>query len=350
MNWEWNWKSILIIAATVLLFVGTNAGQYYAIWKPKQADMKAEYEGKLTDMKVEYEGELASLQEQINRIGPLVNIWTIRDGGQSLYPGKEIQYEDLEQRKIPESLLVPSLILEPDTVVGKYYRVSLEAGTPLSMDLVMEQPVDDTTREYDVVAGIMPIGLRVGDYVDFRIVYPLGEDYIVLPHKRIQAINEKSVKLLLNETEIHFYQAALIDYFLSKDKGAALYMTKYLEPGIQQPASQFYAIPKNIEAIMLADPNIAKSPNDQINDPIRSMIEIGNSIVSDEVGGKINSGRGAILGAIEGGAAKAAEREKALQEAQESTAPVVESTPASSQSVDTVPVNETFTIEEGVVE
>ncbi|WP_027088406.1 SAF domain-containing protein [Cohnella panacarvi] len=339
MSWEWNWKTILIIAAVVLLFVGTNVGQYYAIWEPKQADMKADYEG-----------QIASLQERIEQIGPMVNIWTIREGGKSLYSGKQIQYEDLESREIPESLLVPSLVLEPETVVGKYYRVSLQSGTPLSMDLVMEQPVDDTTREYDVVAGVMPIGLRVGDYVDLRIVYPLGEDYIVLPHKRVQAINEKTVKMLLNEREIHFYQAALIDYFLNTEKGATLYMTKYLEPGIQKPASQFYAIPKNIEAIMLADPNITKKLNGEINDPIRSMIDTGNSAVTEEQGGKISSGRGTIQGAIEGGASEAADRDKALQDAEESAAPAVEPAPETIPSTDTTSEGGTLTIEKGVVE
>ena len=44
----------------------------------------------------------------------------------------------------------------------------------------MAEPIEDSTREYDIVANILPIGLKEGDYIDFRIVYPLGEDYIVL--------------------------------------------------------------------------------------------------------------------------------------------------------------------------
>jgi hypothetical protein len=320
MNFEWNWKTIVVLSVVVLLFVGTNAGQYYFIWSPKQEKMKLNYEAKIT-----------ALEAELKSYGDMINIWTVASDAK-LYPGQTVEFSHLEPRQIPESLLNESFILEPETVVGKYYKIALTSGTPLSMDLVMDEPVGDTVREFDVVASIMPIGLKVGDYVDYRIVYPYGEDYIVLPHKRVEAIHDKTIKFKMSETEIHYYQAALIDYFLNRDKGTVLYMTKYVEPGLQQAATRFYAIPKNIEAILLADPNVIHEMDEvrennemdkpdelseivrDLNEKMREIIETGISNVQDEDGRKIQSGRTEIAGKIDSGERDAQDQEKVRQE------------------------------------
>ncbi|MFB9277210.1 hypothetical protein [Cohnella cellulosilytica] len=306
MNMEWNWKSILIVSLAAVVFLGTNIGQYYAIWQPKQEKMKTAYEGQIDD-----------LQAKLDAIGPMVPIWTVAEDAPDLYPGKVVEHSDLAYQEIPESLLNRSFILEPDTIVGKYYKIALHGGTPLSMDLVMNEPLEDTIREFDVVASMLPIGLKVGDYVDYRIVYPLGEDFIVLTHKRIEAINDKTIKFKLNETEIHYYQAALIDYLLNKDKGSILYMAKYVEPGLQKPATEYYAIPANIEAVMLADPNILEKIDGDMNATMRKLIEAGIGNVSDEDGNKIASGRSEIAGKIDSGDKEAKDQEKARLEDQQ---------------------------------
>ncbi|MDQ0885044.1 hypothetical protein QFZ81_000132 [Paenibacillus sp. V4I9] len=305
MNIEWNLKTIIIAAAIAIILIGTNVGQYFMIWGPKQRALTASYDK-----------ELGALKAKINKIGPMVEVWTVKDGVEGLFPGKQIDPNDLDMKQIPESFINQSFILDPETVIGKYYRVGLTSGTPLSKDLVMEDPLDDTIREYDVVASVMPIGLKVGDYVDFRIVYPLGEDYIVLPRKRVEAINDKTIKFKLNEQEIHFYQAALIDYFLQVRNGSTLYLTKYLEPGIQKAATQYYSVPKNILAIMIADPNIVQKINAQLNNTSRTMIDAGIAGVSPEVGQAISSGRNEIIGKIDSGSTQLKNDEKARQDAE----------------------------------
>ncbi|THF74754.1 SAF domain-containing protein [Cohnella fermenti] len=305
MNIEWDWRKIAIISAASVLFIGTNVGQYYWIWGPKQEQIKADLNGRI---------EL--LQATLDNIGPMVDIWAVREEAAETFPGQQIQMADLEARQIPESLLSPSYILEPETIVGKYYKVALTPGTPLSMGLVMEEPIDDTTREYDLFANLSPIGLKVGDYVDYRIVYPMGEDYIVLTHKRIEAINGKSVKFKMSEAEIHFYQAALLDYFLQSEKGAMLYMTKYVEPGIQKAATEYYAVPKNIEAIMIADPNLVQKLDTRLNDTARTMIDAGTANILDEAGQAIRSGRDEVKGELEGGAGEFANAQQARADAE----------------------------------
>ncbi len=305
MNIEWNLKTIIIAAALAIILIGTNVGQYFVIWGPKQRALTASYDK-----------EIGALKTKLNKIGPMVGVWTVKDGVEGLFPGKQIDPNDLDMKQIPESFINQSFILDPETIIGKYYRVGLTSGTPLSKDLVMEDPLDDTIREYDVIASIMPIGLKVGDYVDFRIVYPLGEDYIVLPRKRVEAINDKTIKFKLNEQEIHFYQAALIDYFLQVKNGSILYLTKYLEPGIQKAATQYYSVPKNILAIMIADPNIVQKINSQLNNTSRTIIDAGVAGVPQEAGQAVSSGRNEIIGKIDSGSTQLKNDEKARQDAQ----------------------------------
>jgi|GEM_PF-974239 len=310
MNIEWNWKTICVLAAAVLLLVGTNVGQYFLLWGPKQEEMKAAYDQ-----------QVQTLEATIAQIGPMVGIWTVKDGVTNLEAGKQVEESDLAIREIPESMITKSFILDPSSIVGKYYRIALGPGTPLSEDLVMEDPVDDTTRELDVVANTLPIGLHVGDYIDYRIVYPYGEDYIIFPHKRIDGMNGETFKIKLNEKEIHFYQAALVDYFLQKENGSILYATKYLEPGLQKPATQYYAIPQNIAAIIKADPNIVEKVNAQLNDPTRTIIDSGISDLNDEAVGKLASGRGEVIGKINGGVGEHTNQEaKRRQEAADQAA------------------------------
>ncbi|GKU77563.1 SAF domain-containing protein [Paenibacillus sp. L3-i20] len=353
MNIEWNFKTIAIMAAAVVLFIGTNVGQYYVIWKPK-----------INDMKVSYEERIAVLDAELQRIGPIVSVWAIKDEAEDMFAGRQITQDDLMMRELPESFVTQSLVLNPETILGKYYRIGMLPGTLLSTDMVMEDPLDDTIREYDVVASVMPIGLKVGDYIDYRIIYPLGEDYIVLPHKRVEAIHDKTIKLKMSETEIHYYQAALIDFFLQSKNGATLYLTKYLEPGIQKAATPYYAVPKNILAIMTANPNILETLNGSINDQTRKIIDAGNANVTQEVGGDIAQGRGEVSGKIDAGETEFNNLEEELREAAEQaalaegeglapsepTAPSAEPDAGVTPSDPSLPANPILEIEKGVVE
>jgi hypothetical protein len=363
MRIEWNWKIIIIIVLAVLL-IASNVLQYFVIWGPK--------EDKLIAAHTE---EVDALQATIDSIGPIVSIWAVKDGGEGIFPGKVIESNDLVMKEIPESFINKSFVLNSKSVLGKYYRVAQRGGSLLSLDLVMDEPLDDTVREYDVISSTLPIGLKVGDYVDYRIVYPYGEDYIVLPHKRIDAINGETFKLKLNESEIHIYQAALVDYFLQSQKGAVLYLTKYVEPGIQKPATEYYAVPRNIEAVMTADPNIVNKINAQLNDKARTMIDAGVANIEDKEASVLGSGRSEVKGLIKQGNSSLMADEKAKLDAQAqaqkalpkatpkpSTAPSASSqgTPAPASQATKAPASQTGTgavtnnpllnVEKGVVE
>lgn len=209
--------------------------------------------------------QIADYQQRIEAIGPIVTCYTVK---QTVEPGTQLTAEMLVEQNIPQSFTNEDFALSLDEIVGTpvdeegreqvgyFAKTYIEPGTPITKSLLMIEDLPDSARELDITGNRWPIGLKVGDYVDIRITYSMGEDFIVLPHKRVYEINNQTLKVHMTEEEMHIYQAALVDWYISQDMGTDLYFTKYIEPGVQSPATPYYTVPKNIEAVCLADPNI----------------------------------------------------------------------------------------------
>ena len=129
--------------------------------------------------------------------------------------------------------------------------------------------------------------------MDLRITYPRGEDFIVLSHKRVMSITDQTLKVYLTEEEQQLYQAALVDFYLSRSYGSDLYLTKYVEPGIQQEAGVFYSVPSNIEAVCRKDPNIIDLAQVTVESTMRALIDAARAEFpdGDNSGGNIKGGR-----------------------------------------------------------
>lgn len=201
----------------------------------------------------QYTSEISNLEATIAGYGSDVTIYTVKS---AVKAGDEITADNVEEMKTYSSLLTEQYITDIDSILGSYYKVALNPGTPILHNCVMEEELDDTQRERDVVLDHLTVGLEPGDYIDIRITMPYGDDYVVLTHKRVWEINDQSIKLHLNELEWNTYQGALIDYFLNAEYGCTIYGDKYVEPGLQEDAVPFYAVPSNIAALMQRNPNI----------------------------------------------------------------------------------------------
>ena len=98
---------------------------------------------------------------------------------------------------------------------------------------------------------------------------------------------------------------------MNRKNGANLYFTKYIEPSMQEDATRYYAIPKNIESIMLLDPNVIEKINSGKNEEIRSIIQNGIDRVGEQDSFELNSGRTEVNGMLN------QERENYLNEEKE---------------------------------
>lgn len=250
----------------------------------------------------QYTSEIAKLEQTIAGYGSEVTVYTVTS---AVKAGDEIKEENLEPMKMYSSLMTEQFVTDTTDIVGRYYKIAVNPGTPIMLNMAMDEELDDTLRDRDIVLDRITVGLQVGDYIDVRITMPYGDDYVVIPHKRVYGINETSLKIYLTEYEWHVYQGALIDYFLNEEFGATIYADKYVEPGIQQEAIAYYAVPTNIAALLQKNPNIVdKEQAASLNEWRQSLEELlvifrDEEDTVDSDGSKLSAGRAELNEAVE---------------------------------------------------
>ena len=240
--------------------------------------------------------QIATLNANLEAIGPIVTCYTVQS---ATFPGQEITEDLIVEQSIPSSFKNDSFATMED-LVGLYSKVAITPGTPITKDMVMSEKIVDSMREVDISGNRWPIGLKEGDYVDLRITYPRGEDFIVLSHKRVMSITNQTLKVHMTEEEQHLYQAALVDFYLSRGYGSDLYLTKYVEPGIQGEAAVYYSVPSNIEVAVRKDPNIVDMAQVTVEGALRDMINAARAEFpdGDPSGSEIKGGRDELNGKV----------------------------------------------------
>lgn len=266
-----------------------------------------------------YEENVAILNAKIDAIGPGVEVYTYRT---DVEKGQVITEDMLEMMTVPSTMTNDSFITDTSAIIGLYSKVDVKAGTPITDSLIMTDDINNeselynTVREYDVVVNLWPIGLEIGDYVDLRFLMPYGEEYIVLSHMRVEGMSEATVKFKMTEVQINLYQSAMVDYFLNSGEGAILYFTKYIEPGVQEPANITYKVSDEIMEAMKKNSNLYATAWASVydykvraqieSDLVKIPVEEGEEAPSekDEITadlGGISGGRNSWVGTITGG-------------------------------------------------
>lgn len=287
---------ILIIVALLLGGGGTFLGFYF-------------YHQGIVD---QYQEQVSRYQASLDAVGTITTTYTVTV---QTTPGQLITDDMIDEISIPMSMINESFVTDYDMIVGKYSKVAILPGTPITADVLMEDDINNernlwhTVREYDIVVNMWPIGLKIGDYVDMRIMMPYGEEYIVLSHMRVNGMSENTVKFLLTETQINLYQSAMVDYYLNSSQGVMLYFTKYIEPGVQKPANITYKVSDKIMEAMKKNPNLYATAWASVYDAT-SRNEIEADLVltpteqeqdDDSKTSAISGGRGSWAGTIAGG-------------------------------------------------
>ena len=265
-------KVVFVLAITGAIII-TNAGQFVLQKYDKDS------------IRSQLQSQLKIANKTIEEIGNLTDCYTVSS---DVKAGDEVTKHSLDILPMPDKYINELYVLSESDAVGKFFKVDVHPGTPLTQDFLMSEAVDDTLREQDLYLDNWPLGTKVGDYIDIRLTLPKGEDYIVLSHKRVYDINGSTVKIKINERERHFLGASLIDKFINSSYGATMYGAKYTDPGLQKPAIVYYNIPDNIMTVIANNPNII----DKVLDTSisRNIIE-GQMKIDQKVGSVLGTGR-----------------------------------------------------------
>jgi len=182
---------------------------------------------------------------------------------------------------ITEDLLVYKTVFtgqSKDTFIdqqdlGKPALVMIPKGVYVQKCMLTEDKIVDDMREtaYDCVK--IPEHIVMNDWVDIRINYPNGENYIVLSKKPLKSCsdNREEWYLWLNEEEILLMSSAIVDAYLYT--GAYLYGTKYIEPAIQNESVVNYQPSLAAQELIQKNPNIVEIAQQNLSTMLRKQLE-----------------------------------------------------------------------------
>lgn len=232
--------------------------------------------------------QTGELQVAIDAIGPITEVWTVKT---HVLAGAIVKEEELVQQTIPVSSVTEQYVMDKSQIIGKYYKIDMHPGVAITKDTLMSEPMEEIMYERDMSFKYLPLGLKVGDYIDIRITYPYGQEFVVIQHERVQQLVEssKTIKLILNEAQLMLWMSAMKDYALTGGIGTSVYVTKYIEPGITQKATPYYPVRKEMEQSIMLSPNI-KDKTACINSELRDMIDSIMASVQENHGSALYSG------------------------------------------------------------
>lgn len=214
-----------------------------------------------------YTSEIATLEQTINSYGASVTCYTVKS---AVKAGDIVDMNSITPITFMSSTVTDQHITDTDVLKDKVFKIAINPNTPITSNMLMDEVLEDDARDRDITLDRMTVGISEGDYIDIRMTMPYGDDYIVLSHKRVYAVNDNTIKLYMTELEWATYLGARIDYMLNADYGLVLYADKYVEPGIQQSAVAYYAVPENIASLLSKNPNIIRDTDVDLIDQMKT--------------------------------------------------------------------------------
>lgn len=158
---------------------------------------------------------------------------------------------------------------------GKSLKISLEQGSILSPDMLCDvQKAADDERFLNLSYVRLNEKMKTGDYIDIRISFRNGGDYILLSKKKIKDIEENEGKrnalwLQVNEEEILRLASAVVDAYYQE--GCEIYAIQYVSE-LQNAARVTYPVNETVKKLLETDPNVTTLAQGTMEDSVRKKL------------------------------------------------------------------------------
>lgn len=174
-------------------------------------------------------------------------------------------------------------ILPDNVIVGEgkqmYYRINLNKGVILTEDMVQKDvDIDKDIRLHNFSYVELNHMILAGDYVDIRINFSDGSDYIVLSKKRVEGISvydlEEGIdnELWINVSEEEILRMSSAAYDCATKENCRLYAVKYISE-LQEEAYVTYPVNQIVAALIESDPNIMQKITQELEENLREQID-----------------------------------------------------------------------------
>lgn len=221
---------------------------------------------KIQDLKaanIMYQTELSNNQQTVYVATDLINAGDIvTDTGENANVEKQTVYTGLEYY---------NYITESE--MNTRAKVDIAAGVPVMYNMVTDVVVDNDTRDYEISVANLTTDQKENDVVDIRVIFPNGEDYVILSKKQITNLNLENCVFTsqLNEEEILRFASAIVDAYMTT--GARIYTTRYVEENIQETSTPNYPVRETTIALINSDPNVVTKATETLNLEARLSLE-----------------------------------------------------------------------------
>ncbi len=145
--------------------------------------------------------------------------------------GQTITEDMLSLVRVHQGTVPTGAVLSKGPAVGQVAKFNIAAYTPITANMLATKILETDIREQEVNTILMPSDLVEGQFVDIRVMFPNGTDYIVLAGKQVNKISGQTMWFSLKEDERLILNSAIVDSFLNK--GTKLYATIYSDPEAQ---------------------------------------------------------------------------------------------------------------------
>lgn len=205
-----------------------------------------------------------------------------------LISGTIISKDDFYLSQVYSSLGQEQYISEED--MGKILVIDVGEAMPILKDMVKESTIQNDLREEELNMLLLPSNLVKNQYIDIRLGFPNGEDYIVLSKKKIQEVQlaNNTIWLWVDEKEILMLSSAIVDAYLHK--GSKLYTVTYVEPAVQEKAILTYPVNHDVLKVIKADPNILEEAKKALSEEARTQLEARLLDISEAAISSMESG------------------------------------------------------------
>lgn len=165
----------------------------------------------------------------------------------------------------------PQDLFITESDIGKIATCNVAQGQPVLKNMVT-QPLENNYHERECSFIWLSSNLKDYDYVDLRILFENGEDYVVAAKKAVRQVSiaANNCFIWLTEEEILSLDAAIVDANLH---GAKIYTTKYVEPALQEASTVNYNPNNDVIKLMRDDPNIVTASARELSVKARNAME-----------------------------------------------------------------------------
>ena len=168
-------------------------------------------------------------------------------------------------------------------------KIDIAANTIVTTNMLTTSDnvnTDDVREEeYNMIS--LPSDLETGDTVDVRLRMPDGTNYIVVSKKKVTVLDQggipsiNTISLELSEGEILMMSNAIVEAYMME--GSKLYLTRYVDPGMQAGAITTYVPNGDVQNLIAQDPNIVNEAKQELVNRINTYGGLNRSNINDEL-------------------------------------------------------------------